>query len=107
MRADDGSAESMHPDADRVPCGELAARPRVIAAADTNEVMVEQLQYLIEHAGRGICGCPQCERYLRARALLMEIFRDASSFWESVQTPEVRSIVPYVGGGTALDCSVK
>jgi len=46
----------------------------VIAAADANEVMREQLEYLIEHAGNGTCGCPQCHRYLRARALLMEIF---------------------------------
>jgi hypothetical protein len=48
--------------------------PLVIVAADVNQVMREQLEYLIEHAGSGTCGCPQCERYLPAQALMMEIF---------------------------------
>ena len=52
----------------------LSARPMAIAAADPNQVMREQLDYLIEHAGGGVCGCAQCHRYLRARSLLMEIF---------------------------------
>ena len=53
-----------------------AQPPLVIAAADPNQVMREQLEYLIEHAGGGTCGCSQCERYLRARALMMEIFAE-------------------------------
>jgi hypothetical protein len=53
---------------------QLATRPRVVAAANANEVMREQLEYLIEHAQGGACGCAQCERYERARALLMEVF---------------------------------
>jgi hypothetical protein len=57
--------------------GAAAAQPRVIAAADTNEVMQEQLQFLIEHAGTGTCGCQQCDRYIRVRALLMELFDEA------------------------------
>jgi len=48
--------------------------PLVIVAADANQVMREQLEYLIEHAGSGTCGCSQCQRYLRARDLMMEIF---------------------------------
>jgi len=56
---------------------QLAARPRVVAAANANEVMLEQLEYLIEHAQGGICGCVQCNRYLRARSVLMEAFADS------------------------------
>ena len=55
----------------------LPVRPRAIVAAEANEVMREQLEYLIEHAGSGICGCRQCNRYLLVRSLLMEIFADA------------------------------
>ena len=46
----------------------------VVAAANANEVMWEQLYYLIEHAGSGTCGCSECKRYIRARDLLTEIF---------------------------------
>jgi hypothetical protein len=56
---------------------QLAARPRVVAAANENDVMLEQLEYLIEHAQGGVCGCVQCNRYLRARAVLMEAFADS------------------------------
>jgi hypothetical protein len=49
--------------------------PRVLEPADENDVMREQLEYLIDHAaGREACGCSDCQRYLRARALLLEIF---------------------------------
>ena len=59
---------------------QLATRPRVVAAADANDVMREQLEYLIEHAQNGVCGCELCERYLRARALLlMELFLESPS----------------------------
>ena len=47
----------------------------VVMAANANEVMREQLEYLIEHAGSGTCGCPLCHRYLRSRTLLLEIFQ--------------------------------
>ena len=46
----------------------------VVAAADANDVMREQLYYLIEHVGSGICSCRDCKRYVRARRLLMEVF---------------------------------
>lgn len=52
----------------------LAFSRLVVAAADTDAVMREQLEYLIEHVENGTCGCRQCQRYLRARALLLEIF---------------------------------
>jgi len=54
-------------------------KPRVIAAAEVNEVMREQLELLIEHARGGTCGCAECDRYLRARNLLLEAFRTAPS----------------------------
>jgi hypothetical protein len=57
---------------------QLAARPLVIKAANENDVMLEQLEYLIEHAQGGICGCAQCTRYLRARSVLMEVFADSA-----------------------------
>ena len=56
---------------------QLAARPLVIKAANENDVMLEQLEYLIEHAQGGICGCAQCTRYLRAKSVLMEVFADS------------------------------
>lgn len=51
--------------------------PRVSEPADENDVMREQLEYLIRHAVRGgICGCSECGRYLRARTVLLEIFSE-------------------------------
>ena len=51
--------------------------PRVLEPADENDVMREQLEYLIGHtADRGLCGCSECQRYLRVRALLLEIFSE-------------------------------
>jgi hypothetical protein len=57
----------------------LATKPRVVTAADANEVMREQLEFLIEHAQGGDCGCPQCNRYHRVRTLLLEAFSDSST----------------------------
>jgi hypothetical protein len=51
--------------------------PRVPQPADENDVMREQLEYLIAHATeRDACGCSMCQRYLRARSLLLEIFSE-------------------------------
>src|SRR4051812_42783562 len=57
--------------------GGLATRPAVIGAADTHDVMREQLEYLIQHAGSGICGCEQCESYTHVRTALMKIFQES------------------------------
>jgi hypothetical protein len=39
------------------------------------EILREQLEYLIEHrAGATACQCSECQRYLRVRAILLEIF---------------------------------
>jgi hypothetical protein len=49
--------------------------PRVPEPSDENEVMCEQLGYLIEHVtAKGTCGCPDCKRYLAVRELLMAAF---------------------------------
>jgi len=51
--------------------------PKVLGPADENDVMREQLEYLIGHtADRGLCGCSECQRYLRVRALLLAIFTE-------------------------------
>jgi len=49
----------------------------VIEAADTHAVMREQLEYLIDHAGSGICGCEQCQSYAVIRTTLMKMFADS------------------------------
>lgn len=49
----------------------------VIRAADVHDVMLEQLEYLIEHAKSGVCGCPVCGRYIRVKAILTGAFSDA------------------------------
>jgi hypothetical protein len=54
--------------------GGLAAHSQVIVAADANDVMRDQLDFLIEHAKGGVCGCAHCIRYQRARAVLLEVF---------------------------------
>ena len=56
----------------------LVTKPRVVVAADANEVMREQLEFLIEHAENGVCGCELCKRNLRARSLLLtELFPES------------------------------
>jgi hypothetical protein len=56
---------------------EQARPPRVLEPADESDVMLDQLECLIGHvAERGICGCSECRRYLRARDLLLEIFNE-------------------------------
>ena len=50
---------------------------RIQEPADESDVMHEQLEYLIGHAAEpGICGCSECQRYLRVRSLLLAIFSE-------------------------------
>ena len=52
-----------------------AAVTQILEPADEGDVMREQLEYLIEHAAQDVqCDCPECQRYLRVRTLLLEIF---------------------------------
>jgi phenylpyruvate tautomerase PptA (4-oxalocrotonate tautomerase family) len=53
------------------------AVPGASESTDANDVLREQLEYLINHiAEQGICGCSQCQRYLRTRSVLLEIFNE-------------------------------
>ena len=48
---------------------------RIPEAADESDILCEQLDYLIEHRAEGVqCGCSECQRYLRVRTILLEIF---------------------------------
>jgi len=48
---------------------------RMEEPADETEVMREQLEYLIAHTTDEVqCGCSECQRYLRVRSILLEIF---------------------------------
>jgi hypothetical protein len=48
---------------------------RIPEPADETDVLREQLEYLIEHAAQEVqCGCSECQRYLRVRSILLEIF---------------------------------
>lgn len=65
----DREVDAMAPQAER---NEVA---RILEAAGEDEVLREQLEYLIEHnAERVECGCSECQRYLRVRSILLEIF---------------------------------
>jgi hypothetical protein len=45
-----------------------------------HDVMSEQLQYLVDLASEhGVCGCSACQRYLRVRSVLLEIFAEEPS----------------------------
>jgi hypothetical protein len=44
---------------------------------DDTDILREQLEYLIEHAAvNAQCGCSECQRYLRVRSALLEIFAE-------------------------------
>jgi hypothetical protein len=52
----------------------LAAQSRMVAAANINDAMRDQLEFLIEHAHTNGCACDHCHRYQRARSVLLDIF---------------------------------
>lgn len=76
MRTTNGTPNQLTAGAEPGASNGLALRPLLIEAADTHDVMREQLEYLIDHAVTGTCGCRQCQRYVGVRELLMEIFAD-------------------------------
>lgn len=50
-------------------------RQRIPEPADEADILREQLEYLIAHtASNAQCGCSACQRYLRVRSALLEIF---------------------------------
>jgi hypothetical protein len=64
-------------DGTKITAHKESSLPRVPEPADESDVMREQLEYLIGHATeRGTCGCSACQRYLRVRSLLLEIFSE-------------------------------
>jgi hypothetical protein len=50
--------------------------PRIfVRLANRDEILREQLEYLIDHAGDTVVhSCPECRRYLEVRSLLLQIF---------------------------------
>jgi hypothetical protein len=45
-----------------------------------NDVMMEQLEYLGSIASEhGVCACSACQRYARARSVLLEIFAEPAN----------------------------
>lgn len=56
-----------------------AMLPKNAGVAKTNEILREQLEYLIDHAGDKVeLSCSECRRYLRIRSLLLQIFRTST-----------------------------
>lgn len=86
----------------REPGGEVHL-PRISEPADDNDVMREQLEYLIDHAAeRGICGCCECQRYLRVRAALLEIFGEPQPIRQLAATVSIPANISkgYTAGRT-------
>ena len=53
---------------------------RVLEPADENDVLRDQLEYLIGHAAdQSSCGCSDCQRFLRVRSVLLEIFSEPTT----------------------------
>jgi hypothetical protein len=48
---------------------------RVVAAADEQDAMREQLEYVFENIHDGVCRCPECEKYKALRLLLLDPFK--------------------------------
>ena len=57
--------------------------------AKTNDILREQLEYLIDHAGDTLeRSCSECRRYLCVRSLLLQVFHSCTH--RSVEAREVR-----------------
>ena len=48
--------------------------PRVMAAAAVEDVMWEQLAYLMDHGPCNPSNCPECSRFGQVRAILLRMF---------------------------------
>jgi hypothetical protein len=71
----------------------------VFPDADANDVMREQLEYLIDHAaGRMAICCSLCRRYLRARSVLLEIFSPATGTVTEFSRPVEQSGRSFAAG---------
>lgn len=47
----------------------------VIAAANADDVMREQFDYIMEHVAAVGCGCRTCKKYLLLRKILLSTFK--------------------------------
>jgi len=67
-----------------------AMLPKSVRLPETDDILREQLEYLIEHVSDKIVpGCSECRRYIRVRSLLLQIFRTSNN--EGTQTREVKA----------------
>jgi hypothetical protein len=74
---EEGAAMNTNDEAEKVTVntGEIPVLPRVTQPADEADVMCEQFEFLLDHVAEGgLCGCPACQRYVRTRAILLEVF---------------------------------
>ena len=56
-----------------------AMLPKSLRLQETDDILREQLEYLIDHVSDKIVpGCSECRRYLRVRSLLLQIFRTSN-----------------------------
>jgi hypothetical protein len=56
-----------------------AILPKNAGVAKTDDILREQLEYLIDHAGEKVeLSCSECRRYLRVRSLLLQVFRTST-----------------------------
>ena len=53
-----------------------AMLPKSVRLPETDDILREQLEYLIDHdSGKIVSSCSECRRYLQVRSLLLQIFR--------------------------------
>ena len=53
--------------------------PKSVRLPGTDDILREQLEYLIDHAsGKIVPSCSECHRYLQVRSLLLQIFRTSN-----------------------------
>ena len=68
----------------------ISTLPKSVRSQETDDILREQLEYLIDHVSDKIVpGCSECRRYLRVRSLLLQIFRTSEN--ERAQAREVKA----------------
>ena len=61
-------------------CPVAVELPRVPEPADEADVLREQLDYLLNYPRvHGSCDCPECDRLMRVRSVLLEVFAETDS----------------------------
>ena len=68
----------------------ISTLPKSVRSQETDDILREQLEYLIAHVNDKIVpGCSECRRYVRVRSLLLQIFRTSNN--EGAQAREVKA----------------